>query len=102
MEGTYKITSKYGVIRINADEELLNLNIDAEKTDIHFYNRELGRYQYALITDHGEIKFPKSMRLDFDQITEYTKKASSQKSKEASVNIQTSFGDIIIEEKAQQ
>jgi len=99
LEGKYRIQSRYGVIRINADEDLMNLSIDAEKTDIHFYNRQLGRYQYALISDHGEIKIPETMQLDFDQITEHTKKASSKKVKESTVNIQTSFGDIIIEEK---
>lgn len=100
LEGKYKIKSKYGVIRINSDEELQNLGIDAEKTDIHFYNQELGGYQYALISDHGKIIIPDKMNLDFDQITDYTKKASSKGNKETTVNIHTSFGDIIIEENA--
>jgi len=99
LEGKYNIKSKYGVIRINSDEDLHNLGIDAEKTDIHFYNQELGRYQYALISDHGKIIVPEKMSLDFDQITDYTKKASSKEKKETTVNIHTSFGDIIIEEK---
>ncbi len=99
LEGKYSIKSKYGVIKINSDEGLQNLGIDAEKTDIHFYNQELGRYQYALISDHGKIIVPDKMSLDFDQITDYTKKASSKEKKETTVSIHTSFGNIIIEEK---
>lgn len=97
VQGSYSIKSQYGVVRINADEDLLNLNIDAKKTDIHFYNKELGRYQYALMAEHGEIKIADGMKLEFSEITEHTKSACSPKDNEVNVSINTSYGDIIIQ-----
>lgn len=98
IRGTWDITSRYGLLKFFTNpDDLLTLNIDAEKSDVYFFDPKPNFYGYTLTAHYGNITFPNDLKFNFLENTQATKKAifSSTLGK-GNVTIKISFGDIII------
>lgn len=97
LKGVFDINAKYGVIWVDADESLVDLTINAEKSDVHFLRSQVGTYRFALRAEHGKITVPNFMDFDFTERTTNIQQAIlSPEVQQATVNISTSFGNIVI------
>lgn len=103
ISGSYDITAQYGVIKIFAEDQLLKLNIDADRSDVYFYNPDPETYAYNLTANYGRITFPSN--LEFTQLEDQPdlKKISFRPPQEffANITITVTIGDIYVE-KARQ
>lgn len=99
LKGEYNITSQYGVIEIFADDRLIDLNIDADKSDVFFYNPNAEIYSYNLTANHGRIKTPQDIQFANLVDTENLQQVKFKPNREfyPSVTITVSFGDIQVE-----
>ncbi len=102
IKGTYDITAHYGKIEIFAEQHLINLDIDAEKSDVAFHTSRPGIYGYNLTADNGSITVPTSMNFNFLEDTDVLKRVSFQPPAQeyfASITIKVTFGELTIEER---
>lgn len=100
IQGRYNIQAEYGEIRIlSASSGLLDLNIQAEKSNVYLFDRKLLENAYALTAAHGRIIFPSDLRMEFLKNTEALKQVSFQPQQEyyPNITISVSFGDIYLE-----
>lgn len=102
IKGNWDINSQYGVIKLFTvpypSAGLLSLNIDAEKSDVYFFDPHPDKYGFNLIAKYGNITAPQDLKLNYLDNTKELKKAifSSKIGDANSISIKISFGDIII------
>lgn len=97
LKGSIDIHATYGLIKIDADKSLINLNIVAEKSDIMFLNPAVETYSFNLTAHYGEIDVPKYMEFEFKEKSYKINKAELHLPlNEGHVSIRTSFGNIVI------
>lgn len=97
LKGSIDIQAKYGLIKIDADKSLIDLNIVAEKSDIMFLNPATETYSFNLTAYYGKIDVPKNMEFNFKEKTAAVNKAElNLPVNEGQVSIRTSFGNIVI------
>jgi DUF4097 and DUF4098 domain-containing protein YvlB len=97
LKGSIDIQAKYGLIKIDADKSLIDLNIVAEKSDIMFLNPAAETYSFNLTAHYGEIDVPKNMEFEFKEKTSQINKAELHLPvNEGQVSIRTSFGNIVV------
>jgi Toastrack DUF4097 len=97
LTGSIDIQAKYGLIKIDADKSLIDLNIVAEKSDIMFLNPAVETYSFNLTAYYGKIDVPKNMEFNFKEKTPTINKAElNLPVNEGHVSIRTSFGNIVI------
>lgn len=102
IKGNWDINSQYGVIKLFTvpypSAGLLSLNIDAEKSDVYFFDPEPGNYGFNLVAKYGNITAPQDLKFNYLENTKELKKAifSSKIGDTNSISIKISFGDIII------
>lgn len=99
LAGDFEIKAQYGLVKIDANQTLINLDIEAEKSDVHFtpylgMNKEM---YYNLLAEYGKISVPKDLKFDFLENSSKSQKAIYGTYKDGyAINITTSFGKIII------
>ncbi|MCC6723584.1 MAG: DUF4097 family beta strand repeat protein [Saprospiraceae bacterium] len=99
IKGTWNINSQYGVMKFftNPSPELLTMNINAEKSDVYFFDPKPNYYGYTLTAHYGTITAPNNLKLNYLQNTSDLKKAIfSSKIGKSNISVKISFGDIII------
>jgi hypothetical protein len=99
IKGTWNINSTYGVMKFftNPSPELLTMNINAEKSDVYFFDPKPNYYGYTLTAHYGTITVPNDLKFNYLQNTSELKKAIfSSKIGKSNISIKISFGDIII------
>ncbi len=97
IKGKVDINAKYGKIKIDANQSLLDLNILAEKTDILFLNPATETYDFNLTAFYGNISVPDFMNFEIKEENNALNKAELNLPKqEGTVSIQTSFGNIVV------
>ncbi len=99
IKGTWNINSQYGVLKFftNPSPELLSLNIDAEKSDVYFFDPKPNFYGYTLTAHYGNISVPNNLKFNYLENTDQLKKAIfSSKIGSSNISIKISFGDITI------
>ncbi len=99
IRGSWNINAQYGILKFftNPSPELLMLNIDAEKSDVYFFDPKPNFYGYTLTTHYGNITVPRDLKFNFLQNTDQLKKAVfSSKIGSSNISIKISFGDIVI------
>lgn len=104
IRGSFDITAQYGTLKIFADDRLLKLNIDAEKSDVYFFNPNPEFYGYTLTANNGNVAFPEELSYE----EEGDSKADQRKirfkpSREyyANITITVTIGDIRVEKAVQ-
>jgi hypothetical protein len=58
MRGSYDINAKYGVIDLFASEGLLDLKLEADKSEVYLHNVNLQAFSYELSAKNGRIEYP--------------------------------------------
>ncbi len=97
LKGSIDIQANYGMIKIDADKSLIDLNIVAEKSDIMFLNPAAETYSFNLTAHYGEIEVPKTMEFEFKEKSPKINKAELRLPvNEGQVSIRTSFGNIVV------
>ena len=97
LNGSFDIKAKYGKIKIDANQSLIDLKIDAEKSDIIFLNPALATHNINLTAFYGKITVPDEMRFDFKEKNATVNKAELHlPANEGKISIQTSFGNIVV------
>jgi putative adhesin len=97
IKGPIDINAKYGKIKIDANNSLLDLNIIAEKTDIVFLNPAKDNYDFDLTAHYGNVTVPEGMNFEFKAQNSTLNKAELNLPKqEGMVSIKTSFGNIVV------
>jgi len=97
VSGACDIKSSYGVIKLFSDESLLKLNIEAEKSDVYFFDPHPTVYGYALTAHYGSITVPTDLKMNYLENTSTMKRATfSPAGEKATISVKISFGDIVI------
>ena len=102
IRGNFDIRSKFGTIKLFTDpnlllNELLTLNIEAEKSDVFFFSQEPTAFGYDLIAHYGNITAPQDLKMNFLENTESLKRAVfSPTDGAASLSVKITFGDLVI------
>ena len=102
IRGDFDIRSKFGTIKLFTDpnlllNELLTLNIEAEKSDVFFFSQEPTAFGYDLIAHYGNITAPQDLKMNFLENTESLKRAVfSPAGGAASLSVKITFGDLVI------
>lgn len=102
LKGTYDITAQYGILKFFAEQHLINLSVDAEKSDVYFYTSKPDIYGYTLTAEHGSIEVPEKLNFKFIENSEPLKQVTFRPPAReyfASVTIRVTFGELAVEEK---
>lgn len=99
IKGQFDINSYFGVLKIFADNNLIDLNITGEKSDVFFYNANPLAYGYNLSAQNGSIQTLDE--IDFKSLEKDVNlhKVAFKPGKEfyPSITISVSFGKIVVE-----
>jgi len=98
ISGKFDIKAYMGIIKVFANQSFLDLNIDAEKTDVFFYDASLSAYNFNLKSREGAINLPDNLLVDYNN-TPQIKNAIIKPDSELSgirVAITVDYGDIKI------
>lgn len=98
IKGSFDIKAQYGVLQIFADHNLIDLNIDAEKSEVMLFNPDLQRFAYNIQAQHSDLRLPNEMEFRFLENNMALKKATFKPEQEyfANITITISFGELII------
>lgn len=97
VSGACDIKSSYGIIKLFSDDSLLKLNIDAEKSDVYFFDPHPTVYGYTLTAHYGSITVPTDLKMNYLENTSAMKRATFTPAREkALISVKISFGDIVI------
>ncbi|MCB0705046.1 MAG: DUF4097 family beta strand repeat protein [Saprospiraceae bacterium] len=97
LTGDFDIHSKFGVIKLFTDESLVNMNIEAERSDVYFFDPHPTRYGYLLTAHYGTITAPLDLKFNYLENTQPIKQAVFNPGGETgTISVKISFGDIII------
>ncbi len=99
IKGTWNINAQYGIMKFftNPSPELLTMNVNAEKSDVYFFDPQPNYYGYSLTAHYGSISVPNDLKFNYLENSDQLKKAifSSQVG-QSNISIKISFGDITI------
>lgn len=97
LKGTYDIRSKYGIIKIFSDRNLLNLNIEAERSDVYFFNPNPSEFGYDLLAHYGGITVPNDLKINFVEKSDNLQHAIMQsRTQQPGIFVKITYGDIVI------
>ena len=99
ISGTWNINAQYGILKFftNPSPELLRLNIEAEKSDVFFFDPDPAQNGYVLTAHYGNISAPNNLKFNYLENSDQLKKAIFQSQIGSSnISVKISFGDITI------
>lgn len=97
--GTWNINAQYGILKFftNPSPDLLSLNIEAEKSDVFFFDPKPNYYGYTLTAHYGKITAPRELKFNYLENSDQLKKAIfSSQIGTSNISVKISFGDIVI------
>jgi hypothetical protein len=101
ISGEYNIQAQYGMIEIFADQKLINLNLEAEKSEVYFYTDNPKAFAYDINTRFSNMQLPNEMPFDFSHNKVELRKARFKPEQEVYSNIvlTITFGDLAVGRK---
>lgn len=99
INGRFDITSQYGILEILAGSELIDLKIDAEKSDVFLYAPNPSLFAYNLQGQHSDMVLPSELEFRVLDDKVALKKATFKPQQEyfANITITISFGELTVE-----
>lgn len=99
LKGQFDIESYFGIIKIFADDQLVDMNIVGEKTDVYLFNTNPNANGYALSAKHGNLKMPKEMNINYVENNLNLKQITFKPSQDfyPSISVSVTFGDIVVQ-----
>lgn len=103
LSGEFNIQAQYGTIELFADHRLINLNLDAEKSEVYFYTDNPMAFAYDINARFSNLALPSSMKFDYAENAFELRKARFKPQQEVYSNIvlTITFGDLAIGKKKQ-
>ncbi len=65
IEGKFNIDAYMGVVKVFANQSILDLNINAVKSDVFFYDSQLDDYNFNLTSRLGDIEVPSDLNANY-------------------------------------
>lgn len=99
MRGHYNIDAQYGIVNLFATENLLGLNLKADKSTVYFHNNLPGAFSYNVSVQNGRVDYPNELKFKLlDMKDTGIKKITFKPNKEyyPAVTISITFGDLYI------
>ena len=98
IKGQYDITAQYGILKIFADRHLIDLKIDADKSEVLLYNPDRSAFAYNIQAQSSDLSLPNELPFKFSDNNLALKKASFQPEQEyfANITITIRFGELVI------
>ncbi len=97
LKGGCAINAQFGKININAAPTLSFLSVKAEKADVYFEPVEgVDKFGYLLTSEYGTVKTPTKLNFTYSEKSKQREQASFNNKSAISVNIQTTFSQIVI------
>lgn len=99
--GNYNVTAQYSLVNLYAGQGLIDLNIDATKTDVNLFNIDPQTHQHNLLVNNGNLFVPEEFQLSFLENTPQIRKVVFKPENEyyANITISVTFGDLKVEKK---
>ena len=98
LKGTCVINAQFGKIEVNAAQNLTYLQIKAEKSDVFFSAADdITKFGYTLVSEYGNVKTPAKVNFSYPEKTKERQRAYFNNKATANINIQTRFGQIVIQ-----
>ena len=70
IEGDFNIDAYMGVVKVFANESLLNMKINAIKSDVFFYDTHLSGYNFDLTSKSGNVELPADLEAQYSKENE--------------------------------
>lgn len=101
IKGTFNIQSHYGIVEIFADNNLLDLQLDANKSDVFLYSPDPGIFSYNLEAQQASLNLPNNLAFKYEEDMPNLKKVNYRPKQEVFANIAITIrlGDLKIEKK---
>lgn len=101
LKGSLDIQAQYGILNIYSSEQLQNLNIIADNSDVFLYNLNPEKLGYNLKAKNANFDVPNDLKFVFTKNLEDQKEAQFKPQTEIYpfVRITISFGDLTIRRK---
>lgn len=99
MRGHYDIDAQYGIINLFATENLLGLNLKADRSTVYFHNNLPSAFSYNVSVQNGQVNYPNELKFKLlDMKDTGVKKITFKPNKEyyPAVTISITFGDLYI------
>ncbi len=100
--GSYTINAQYGTLKLAPNAGLEDMNVNADKSEVHFYGDRLPNLAYTLRTTHGRLRTPPNLRAVVLENTPEIQRVQVRPNREygagANVTISVSFGDLYLED----
>ena len=102
IRGDFDIYSQFGVLKLFTDHRLLqnnllSLNIEAENSDVFFFDPDPTAYGYTLTAHYGNIIFPNELKMNWLENTDKTKRAVFRPGDTGgSLSVKITFGDFTV------
>ena len=100
--GTYTINAQYGKLELHPIAGLIDLDINAEKSEVYLYENGLDRFGYLLTTTHGEMETPPDIRTIELERTPEVQRIQIKPGSElyGQITVSVSFGDVHVERRS--
>lgn len=97
--GSYTINAQYGVLRLAPNAGLRDLQINAEKSEVHLTDLNGRPFAYQLTTTHGRMQLPPGVRTIDLESTAEVKRVQIRPAREnaALITVSVNFGDLYLE-----
>lgn len=99
MRGSYDIDSQYGILNLFATEDLIALNLKADRSTVFFHNSLPSAFSYNVTVQNGRVDYPNELKFKLlDMKDTGVKKITFKPNKEyyPAVTISITFGDLYI------
>ncbi len=102
--GSFTINAQYGVLRLTPNAALRDLQINAEKSEVHLVDPHGNSFAYTLTSAHGQLSLPSGLRTIELENTPEIRRVQVRPRKEnfASITVTVTFGDLYLERQATQ
>ncbi len=101
ISGRFNIEAHFGTIRLFANEDLADLRLDAEKSEVWFYHPNPQFVGYSLSARGSEVKLPARLNASWLESETGERKITFRPSKEyyPNVSIRITFGNLHVEKR---
>jgi len=101
IKGQYDISAQYGILEIFADQDLIDLKIDAENSDVSLYNSKLGLFTYNIQAQESDLRLPNELEFRLFEEGVGIKRATFKPEQEYSANITITirFGELRLQKQ---
>ena len=98
ISGHFDINAQYGILKLFANAGLLDLNLQADHSQVFFNSASFNKFQYNLVANQSKLQLPSGLKLQVNETAPGIKKVTFRPNAEfyPNVTISVSFGELIL------